>query len=159
MLFVQVGNFYPVGIFDPVLFFRNHKPTHPGAKKTGMLRGVAYAIMNILRLIVLLALLLYGATAIDRARQVIRAKHNAQKGSAPTVTGMNKKYSRYAADRAAVNPVGMLVQDSMLLGTGLDQIAGTFQKNKTEAIQDAQKQRGTLRSKDGVLYASLLAVQ
>lgn len=112
--------------------------------------------MDSLRLILLLALLLYGATAIDRARQVICAHRKALPVSVQTITGVDRKYIRHVAGLASVQPARMVVQDSMLPGTELSHVARIFLQpaHETEAIQDAYQEGANWGFTDGILYTS-----
>jgi tRNA(Arg) A34 adenosine deaminase TadA len=110
--------------------------------------------MDFLRLILLLALLVFGVAATERSRAVISAEQEVQ-GVSGSVEEMN--YMRYVAGHASGQPASIVVQDGMLLGTGLDRVEEMFDPTahaETEAIRDACRRAKTMVLKDGVLYAS-----
>lgn len=111
--------------------------------------------MDLLRFILLLSLLAYGVIATDHSRELIRVQHQ-RAGNPGALTAEDSIHIRYLAGLATVQPASILVQDGMLLGTGLDrqdQFDPTAHA-ETEAIRDACRRARTSVLKDGVLYAS-----
>lgn len=92
--------------------------------------------MDFLRLMFLLALLLYGAAAIERAHLVISAKQKTCAVATNTLT---------------------VVQDGILPDTELDRVSEIFDPTahaETEAIRDACRGVKTSVLKNGILYTS-----
>jgi guanine deaminase len=121
-----------------------------------MLRGSIKPEMDILRLTLLMALLLFGAAATERSRDVIR-KHEVWAVANPAVSSRHNMYMKHVAGLASVQPASIVVQDGMLLGTGLDRVAEMFDPTahaETEAIRDACRRAKTSVLKDGILYTS-----
>lgn len=113
--------------------------------------------MDFLRLMFLLALLLYGAAAIERAHLVISAKQKTCAVATNTLTHEDKIYIRHVAGLASVQAASIVVQDGILPGTGLDRAAEIFDPTahaETEAIRDACRGVKTSVLKNGILYTS-----
>ncbi len=112
--------------------------------------------MDFLRLILLVSLLAYGAIVTHHSRELIYAQHEAGAVRYLDLTDEDRVYIKHLAGLATVQPASILVQDGMLLGTGLDhqdQFDPTAHA-ETEAIRDACRQAKKTVLKDGVLYAS-----
>src|SRR5688572_3194570 len=98
--------------------------------------------MDFLRLILLLALLLYGAAATERARLVIREKQKACTVAGQALTYGDKNFIRQVASLASMQAASIVIQDGILPGTELDHVTEMFDPAthaKTEAIRDASK--------------------
>lgn len=116
----------------------------------------ASAAMDILRLMILMGLLIYGVLATDRAREVI----NVQRQSVIGYRGLTQKdkvYLKQVASLASVHPASIVVQDGVLLGTGHDRVTETLDPTahaETEAIRDACRRTKKIVLNGGILYSA-----
>lgn len=112
--------------------------------------------MDFLRLLLLLSLIVYGAIATDQARALLRSQRQTSAVTFGGLTHEDSIYIKHLTGLATVRPASILVQDGMLLGTGLDhhdQFDPTAHA-ETEAIRDACRRVKKMVLRDGVLYAS-----
>lgn len=110
--------------------------------------------MDSLRLFLLLGAFTYGAVAIDNSRELIRAHRASIRAE---LTYEDSLYIKQVNGLATVQPVSILVQDKMLLGTGLDRqdlLLDPTAHAETEAIRDACRRVKKSVLTGGVLYAS-----
>lgn len=113
--------------------------------------------MDFLRLILLMALLLYGAAATDHARLVISEKQKPCVVTDKSLTPEYKVYIKHVAGLASAQPASIVIQDGLLLGPWFDRVTEMFDQTvhaETEAIRDACRGVKTSVLENGVLYTS-----
>lgn len=111
--------------------------------------------MDFIRLFLLMALLLFSVAAVDRSRSVINASRVNTK--AETLTAEDSVIIQAIAELALVQPVSIVVQDGVRLGTGSERVAEVHDPTahaEIEAIRDACRRAKTVVLRNGVLYAS-----